>query len=299
VVLSVPATEGAALTAELQPLLGELAAQAGMHFETRQEIVPTDLQTENVRLAVIAGLDDASLSALAASAPATQFLLIGSTGLQPSANLSILSASVQRPDVQAFLAGYIAAGVTKDWRVAVVSEAGTAPGKAARWGFTNGVDFFCGLCQPVYPPFPIPSYPLVWELAAGASQGEWDAALAYFKEWQVQTVYLAGTVASDEALSAFAGAGFNLISDRIPPTGLQERWICSIGASAPGEALKTIWPDLISWKGGAKVDLPLAFTHINQAVFSPGRQQYVNEMLADLLAGFIDTGVDPVTGEKR
>jgi hypothetical protein len=44
---------------------------------------------------------------------------------------------------------------------------------------------------------------------------------------------------------------------------------------------------------------PLGFTGTNPDLLSPGRQQLVETMLADLLAGFIDTGVDPQTGESR
>jgi hypothetical protein len=36
----------------------------------------------------------------------------------------------------------------------------------------------------------------------------------------------------------------------------------------------------------------------NPALFSPGRQQLVEETLSEMLAGRIDTGVDPQTGER-
>jgi hypothetical protein len=45
--------------------------------------------------------------------------------------------------------------------------------------------------------------------------------------------------------------------------------------------------------------LPLALQHVNPQLVSPGRQRLVEEMLAELRAGYIDTGVDPATGESR
>jgi hypothetical protein len=48
-----------------------------------------------------------------------------------------------------------------------------------------------------------------------------------------------------------------------------------------------------------KVALPLTFLDVNPDLFSPGRQRYAQEVLTDLLAGFIDTQVDLATGEPR
>jgi hypothetical protein len=47
------------------------------------------------------------------------------------------------------------------------------------------------------------------------------------------------------------------------------------------------------------VTLGLGFTSVNHDLFSPGRQRMAEDLLAELLAGFIDTGVDPQTGESR
>ena len=58
-------------------------------------------------------------------------------------------------------------------------------------------------------------------------------------------------------------------------------------------------PGLLNGEGSVVVELPLGFTAVNPDLFSPGRQRLTEIMLADLLAGFIDTGVDPATGEAR
>ena len=46
------------------------------------------------------------------------------------------------------------------------------------------------------------------------------------------------------------------------------------------------------------MDVPLALTERSETLFSPGRQQLVDRILADLLAGYIDTGIDPETGSQ-
>ncbi|MDD2696455.1 MAG: hypothetical protein PHD58_11080 [Anaerolineales bacterium] len=288
-----------ALAASLQERLASLAEEAELHFETRPALTPADLPGANLRVAVLLGADDALLTSLASAAPEVQFLAIGSSNLEPSPNLSLVSFQAQRADLQAFLAGYIAAAVTEDWRVGVVSEAGTPNGKAARNGFTNGVFFFCGLCRPVYPPFPIPGYPLTWELAAGGGGADWEAAMAYFKEWSVKTIYVADPLAEAPLLDAMAASGFNLIASPAPTAATQSVWIASVGSADLLQAVEALWPDLLAGKEGARLDLTLAITHANPALFSPGRQDYVAHMLADLQQGYIDTGVDPASGEMR
>jgi hypothetical protein len=47
------------------------------------------------------------------------------------------------------------------------------------------------------------------------------------------------------------------------------------------------------------VTLSVGLGNVNPDLVSPGRQQLVEAMLADLRVGFIDTGVDPQTGESR
>jgi hypothetical protein len=64
-------------------------------------------------------------------------------------------------------------------------------------------------------------------------------------------------------------------------------------------ALEQIWPELMNGSGGINLDVPLVITDRNAALFSPGRQSLVEKLLSDLLAGYIDTGVNPQTGEPR
>lgn len=297
-ILLAPPGADPALISEIQAVMQDLSLKSALVFEQRPELTQADLQSTAIRLVVVTGLDDSIIAGLSSAAPHVQFLVVGSSGLPLGANLSLVRIRDYSPDVKAFLAGYIAAAVTTDWRVAVVSETSPA-GKAARNGFTNGVYFFCGLCRSLYPPFPIPAYPLYWELQPGASQADWDPAIAFFKTWQVQTIYLSRPLAEEGTLLMLTAAGFNLISDSNTATGIQDRWIATISSANPAEAVSSLWADLLAGKGGASFDLPLIFTQINPTLFSPGKQDYVADMLADLLTGLIDTGVDPISGEMR
>jgi hypothetical protein len=280
----------------LQDVLTGLAEQAGLGLEVRMSLDTSELG--NVRI-VVALPPITGLAELAASAPGTQFLAFGTQGLQPAPNLSVIATPAGRPDQLGFLAGYLAAVITDDWRVGVVSEAGTAGGKAASLGFRNGVTYFCGLCLPVYPPFPNRGYPVQVDLPDGAEAQDWQAAIDTLTTWQVETGFVYPAVADEELLADLAGADINLIVAGQPADAWREHWVASLGSQDPLQSLPDLWAKLLAGEGGEEVSLPLGFSGVNPDLLSPGRQRLVETMLADLLAGFIDTGVDPQTGESR
>lgn len=281
---------------ELQNILKDTAQANGLTFETRTSLTRAELASQSIRVAVVTSAD-LDLASLAKDAPQTQFVAIGSSGVTPQENLSVIELQPYRPDWEGFVAGFLAATVTDEWRVGVVSDNSTVEGKAAQNGFANGVKFMCGLCQPLYPPFPIPTYPLFWVLNPTSGQGDIDAGIAYFQTWAVKTVYLYKPVES--WISAFGAAGFKLISDQTPPENLNEQWIASIQNNDPFVELKLLLPQLLAGKGGQMSSSGLTVTNINNYLFSPGKQAYVQDVLVDLLSGKIDSGVDATTGEMR
>jgi len=292
--LIAPQAEGTPWFNETSTVLAEIARQENILFEVKPSISSAEIQARPVPLIVILpdGIDPRSL---AESAPQTQFLVIGTASLSPQANLSLLSVQPYRPDWEGFVAGFIAAAVTEDWRVAVVSDPNTGEGKAAQNAFRNGVRYFCGLCQPLYPPFPMPTYPLYGQLSPASTASDVDSLIAYFQTWSVKTVFFHRP--APEWLTAFGQAGFNLIADQPPPPGLRDRWIVSIQSLDLATELRSLIPDLLEGKGGQNIHLSLSLTHLNEEHLSPGRQAFTEQMIGELLSGYIDSGVDPTSGE--
>ena len=66
-----------------------------------------------------------------------------------------------------------------------------------------------------------------------------------------------------------------------------------------GSALEKLWPSLLSGTGGQTADPELLITNVNQELFTVGRIRFVEQMLSDLQSGYIDTGVDPISGELQ
>jgi hypothetical protein len=297
VVLFAPPGSDSQLAGTMQSILGGLAEKAGLRFQVRSALEVSELQT-GVKVVVVLP-PDPGIASLASAAPGVQFLALAIPGLQPSPNLSLIGGQGERPDQRGFLAGYIAAAITTDWRVAALGSNESSAGKAALGGFSNGVYYFCGLCRTVYPPFPASGYPLIFSLPNGAGTADWQAAVTYFQAWQVQTVYVDPAVAGSDLYQFLSDAGFNLLGSGQPPAGLEKQWVASLGKGDPLQLVSQDWTQLLAGQGGVSLDPPLEIQHVNADLLSPGRQHLAEKMLAELLAGYIDTGVDPVTGESK
>jgi hypothetical protein len=275
------------LSEQISRTLSELAASEDLDFEQRTTFTPGDPTAEIKLLAAIP--PDPGLAAIAGAAPATQFLGIAIPGLEPAANLTVIDAQGISPDKAGFLAGYLAAVATPEWRVGIISSSDSSAGIAQRGGFLNGAVFFCGLCRQTYPPFNI--YPMFAEAPGNSSPSEWLALANTLIDSAVQTVYIPPGVGDDSLVEYLAEAGINIIATRSPLPGLKERWIAIITADFP-LVIRSVWPDLIAGQGGSVLSAPLTFSDPNYNLFSPGRQHLVEKMLAELSTGFIDTGVE-------
>jgi hypothetical protein len=279
---------------DLQTNLAQLAEQAGLRFQAVSSAISPD-QARQAKV-VVAVSPGSELEALASAAPNAQFLAIdGISGLKAGKNLSVLGGQGARLDQLGFLAGYLAAVVTQDWRAGVISQAGSGPETAAQTAFVNGSVYFCGLCRPAYPPFV--QYPVFVQLAAGSGEAEVQNAVDTLTSQAVETVYVTPGATSQALLDYLAQKGMHIIGSVPPPQAVQEEWVATLTADW-SSAVKAAWPGLLAGEGGQELRAPIVIENANPALFSPGRQQYVEETLSELLAGRIDTGVDPQTGER-
>ena len=281
------------LADQISRTLSELAASEGLDFEQRTSFSLDDPTAEIKVLAAIP--PDPGLAALAQTAPATQFLGIAIQDLEPAANLTIIDDQDASPDQVGFLAGYLAAVATPEWRVGVISSSDSTEGISQRQGFINGAVFFCGLCRQTYPPFN--TYPMFAEAPGNSSPSEWLILADNLITNAVQTVYIPPGVGDDSLLEYLADAGINIIATISPLPGHKDRWIAIISADYPA-VIHSAWSDLLAGQGGSVISAPLTFTDPNFNLFSPGRQHLVEKMLAELSSGYIDTGVVTPPGSQ-
>ena len=285
-----------ATVSRLQTALNDIVTGSGLRWQVRQQLSLDDL-VPALQLVVVVP-PDPGLAALAASAQGTQFLALGIPGLVAAPNLTQIGTPGDRPDQQGFIAGVISAMLSADWRVGVISLSDTVQGRAARTGFLNGVEYFCGLCRPAHPPFY--EYPLYFELPLTASTAEWQEAANYMVDHFAQTVYVFPGAGDESMLSVLAEADVNIISSGEPPQVARSSWSLSLTTDPLPLILNQVEGLLHgSISGGQELAVPIQFTQVDPVLFTPGKQRLAEQILSDLQAGYIDTGVDLTTGENR
>ncbi|GAB4520820.1 MAG: hypothetical protein Fur0018_00720 [Anaerolineales bacterium] len=230
--------------------------------------------------AVIAPLAD-DLSALAQANPNTWFIGGGAASTSRPANLSLLDASTASLKAQAFLAGYVAALTTDDWRIATI-----APDEDTLNAFRNGAVYFCGLCRPAYPPYY--PYPLTVQLAPGASADQWYSALSNLQTQGVEVVYIAPALwtQQDVPLSTLADTSLLLISDHALEGALEAHWLAGIAPDFQS-ALLAAWDGFL--RDGTGEIYPVGLRVQSGAVnwISPGRQRLAEDLAAGLQSGAV------------
>ena len=274
VLLVTPAGADTQVQLDLHQALDELVAQSGLEVKAQAGVSEEDLSS-GVRM-VVALPPDPGIAALAEKYSNIQFLAIGIPGLQATANLNLIGPQGYRQDQQAFLAGYIGAIVTPDWRAGLLVE----PGSPAIDAFRNGLRFFCGLCRPAFPPF-IPN-PQVAEITNPQDQASWQASIDLLVNQGVQTFYVTASVSSPELLTYIAESRSNLIGASMPTAGLSDSWVATVRPD-PAAALRLLWPRLLEGQGGQQVDLPLQVSDVNPAKLGTARLRLVQQTLDDLI----------------
>ena len=204
-------------------------------------------------------------------------------------NLATIGVENNQPDHQGFIAGYLAALVTDDWRVGVLASSDTAAGLAERTGFLTGATYYCGLCNPAYPPYN--DYPLYAEAPAGSSTTAWQVAADLLIEQGVQTIFLAPGVGDPALVDYLVQSGVAIIGTGAPPENAQANWVASVQPDY-AVVLEEVASRAVSETVSGDFPAEYRVTYINAGRFSPGRQMNLEKMLDDLIGGLIDTGVN-------
>ena len=276
------------LLSSIEAVISELMTEGEYIVETRRRLSSEEIDAS---LRLVIGLPpDQGLEVLVESEEEVQFLGVGIPGLSPRDNLSVIGPMGFRPDQLGFMAGYISAVITQDWRVGVIGRSDTTTGQAAMNGFINGARYFCGTCRPAFQPYV--QYPIQVGLSEVEIQNAWHNAVDYLIEAAVHTVYISPEIEEPQLFSALAESGILLIGGRKPGDVLLSNWVVTLRED-PTEAVRDLWADPWGRKAGASIPIPLIIQDVNPELFSYGRQRLAEAILQELLEGIIDTGVNP------
>ncbi len=270
-----------------QTAVYNLTQASGMRFQVRNALTPEEI--EPGLKVVVALAPDPGIAALAAAAPQVQFLAIDIPDITAAGNISILGSGSQA-DIPAFVAGYTAAMLSDDHHIGMLLPRGNAAAQNAAVAFTNGMSYYCGLCQPFYYlPYGFPQFQ---DIPAEEDKARYPAyADVLIIQHKVDTIYLFPDIVARELTDYLSSTGTRMIGVSLP-NPKPGTWVMTI---RPDEvkAIEKAWPDLIAGHGGQNVKSPLGLADIDPATIGPGKQRLIQQVLDDLQAGRIATGANP------
>lgn len=271
----------------LQAILGELTAESSLGLVVQEGLTGGSLP-QNAR--VVVGVNfDGDPAGLAASNPGTSFVFVDQVEAVPGTNLSVIGDPAIDQQRQSFMAGYLAALVSSDYKVAGLIPSDHSLSAVMTDAFVVGVEFFCGVCNPLYPPFQ--NFPQ-WELLPVESAADgFQPAVDTLVINGVEVLYVQGSLASPELLTYLVDRNIKVVSDEVPDT-LRNNWVGTV-TTDPGPALIEIWPDLLAGSGGVQVPSAIALTDTNAGLISEGRLRLFEEMADELEAGLVSPETTP------
>lgn len=284
-VLILPADIDPKLAEQARAVLGELTQSSGMLFQTTEDLVPTDLPLDLALLILLRSPPSADLAAITSRAPNARIVAPAGEGLFPGGNLTLFQPPPDAELQQAFLAGFTAALITEDYRVAIMIGDSDDQAIAVAAAFRSGAEYYCGLCRPQRPPFEI--YPLSF-----TNPPEDGPPSSLLSGTGVQTVFVPATLFDSLTLNALAASGLALLGTIPPPAGATQRWAASFRPS-PVAAIESAWPELTSTSPPDIVTSPIIAQDINDTLLSPGRQRLVTQTQTDISLGLIDVSGAP------
>lgn len=273
-----------------QATINDLAQASGMRFQVRNSLSSAEIELETNLEIVVALPPDPGLTSLASGAPEVQFLGVTIPGLSATENLSLVGAEGTPIKNQAFMAGYITTLLSPDYRVGIITQKDTPEGTLAYDAFLNGMTFYCGLCNPQFPPWY--EYPVHSEIPTDTPEGQYRFFADPLKNYNVDFAYVFPGVATEDLLDTMSQYGLNIISETRPNERLTSNWVVSLKPNVV-PAIQSIWPDLVAGLGGQNLPLPLFLTDVNPDLLSEGKQKDVQDILDRLQRGEISTGINP------
>lgn len=259
------------------PVLEELATSAGLQIDQLEELAPPTLKP-GTQIVVLIGVPS-SASDLIQNNPEIQFLLIGESDIEPDANVSTIGSGGLPRYEQSFLAGYIAALIAPEWRAGMMMTE-NEPTELADT-FQRGVKFYCGLCRQVFPPFY--DYPIVEIVEVGGIEQAFQALSGF----SVDTVYVSeGVITETGGIEEGGALTIKVIGAAPPFETRRSNWMVTIQFDLESP-IKSVWADLLDGSGGKELPISFYLTDVNDELLSPGKFDHANQVISDVVAGYI------------
>jgi hypothetical protein len=180
--------------------------------------------------------------------------------------------------------------LAQDFRIGMIEEKISDETSVAARAFDSAHTFYCGLCQPVAPPWY--DYPVVASVPADTDKNLLSSYADALRDYQVSVAYISPEVSDPALINYMASNGMLMIGEVTPPDAARSSWVVSIQPNWLA-AVEAAWPQLVAGNGGLELPSPITLTDINPDLLSSGKQRLAQQMLDDLLAGKVSTGAQP------
>ncbi len=262
-----------------------ISKTTGLVLEQKPQLNTAELASQAAGLKLIIVMPpDPDVQRISEQYPDIAFVTIGIDGLTARDNLYIMTNAEGHPEWEGFLGGFVSALVTSEWRIGMVTHAGSGDGAKAADGFVNGGVFYCGLCNPLYPPFV--DYPYTLALNANATQSEWQPIADDMIHSGVKTVYIYPEVAVPELLVYLAQNGLRIISGEPVIEPLRPAYLATINQTSSTSVTAAL-QDAIGGKSPGTYTGQVMVTPIDGNLISEGKMRFINQVITDLLNGTI------------
>jgi basic membrane lipoprotein Med (substrate-binding protein (PBP1-ABC) superfamily) len=264
-----------------QSALEALAAEASMQLVSVNALTSAEL-TENVRVVVAVG-PGFDLAGLAGGMPGIQFIGIDQPALTPGANLSVVGGPISDEERQNFMAGYLTALISTDNKIAGLLPSDIPETTEGVNAYVIGARFFCGICNPQFPPYN--SFPQWETYPSGSGADAIQPLLNEYVNMAVEVIYVHAGLLSPELLNALSELGIMVVGGASPDIP-RNNWAGTV-ALDPSPALARIWPDVVAGTGGHQAPNGVLLLDDEAGLVSDGRLRLFEEMAADLEADLV------------
>jgi len=271
------------LTGMLRNELSAYAEANGHTFAVTASLSAAQL-SPNVR-AVVSLASPGEVLSLASALPQVQFLGLNMPETTPTDNLSVVVTAESSRDQLSFLAGYTLALGIPDFRVGVMSQAGTPEGQTARDAFVTGARFHCGLCNARFAP--VEYYPFTAEVTDPSNPADWQVAADALLAKSVTGIFVQPELSTPELLAYLNSKNITLIGVEAQPNLESVQKL--LGVLSSGIDLEPALARLLLGESVGVVKAGIELTQVNPDLFSDGRVILFERIKQDLLDGYIKT----------
>jgi hypothetical protein len=272
---------------QVQQRVDSLAADSGMRLVLQEGLTP-EMITAEVQVVIGIG-QDLGFNGIAAGAPGVSFAVMGDPEATVTENLSKIGDPLMQARQKAFMAGYVSALTSRDNKVAaLISEVNPASAMLVE-SFVAGARYFCGLCQPIFPPYS--TFPQWVTLASASQEADFRTSVDNFFNIGVEVLYVDGELSSPELLAYLDELGIKVVGDQSPDLQ-RSNWVGTI-MTDPLPALEGLWPDLVAGAAGSQASAQIVIKDMELGLLSTARYRLFELMVADILEGNVSVEITP------